>query len=489
MLCIRKIIKGFKSDGNIDTKFFENTPNYDYLIDGSPVQGTVTDKNMFKKEQFISDAYKSVAGWTSEDLDKILQLMIDYLVAKESMTKIKFDSIYQLPEIPNFDLRLGPFEWIKAFFNCCKDFNQNGLDLKGLEETYETLNITKILNERSEMDETDAFFKQLSLKIVSVYGIEAFESLMDFMSKLSSKDNSDELVTLSLRHKALEELFSKLIVDENNNQERFDLVANTLKAEKSLSLGALKLLADFIKETEINEWNFTKEDLVKMSNLILQDLDDEQFAQVLIILKSKIESLEKPAAIESLNRSDHESECIADIRALKTDSTLNIAAACNKALNSITGALEKIYKEHKALGTVCLIEKASVETESGEIQDEEFLRSVAVSHELEQQLLSSRSAKSSIEMQVYNSKTFKILESPPTEGTSILFDPSKGHTASELSLISIPILTKLQESIGTVTIKLEGQVHKFDDHDATFITKALDQLFEIINDIKDRNKQ
>jgi hypothetical protein len=53
MLCIRKIIKGFKSDGNIDTKFFENTPNYDYLIDGSPVQGTVTDKNMFKKEQFI----------------------------------------------------------------------------------------------------------------------------------------------------------------------------------------------------------------------------------------------------------------------------------------------------------------------------------------------------------------------------------------------------------------------------------------------------
>ena len=309
MLYIRKIIKGFKSDGNIDTKFFENTPNYDYLIDGSPSQETVRDQNNFKKEEFISDAYKSVAGWTSEDLDKILQRMIDYLVAQEAMIKIKFDSLYQLPEIPNFNLILEPFEWIKAFFNCCKDFNQNGLDLNGLEETYKTLNITKILNERSESDETDVFFKQLCLKLVSVYGIEAYESLMDFASKLSPKDNSNEVGILSLRHKSLEEVFSKLKVDDQNNQETFDLIANTLKAVE-LSMGAQKLLGDFIQETQIDEWHFTKEDLVKMSNLILQDLDDEQFAQVLNILTSKIESLETPAPTESLVRADDESERI-----------------------------------------------------------------------------------------------------------------------------------------------------------------------------------
>lgn len=105
MLCIRKLVKGIQSDGNIDTKFFENTPNYDYLIDGTPALKLSADQTHLNKDEFISVTYESLAGWTSEDLDKISQLTIDLLVVNEANTKRKFDSIYKVPVIPSLFLK------------------------------------------------------------------------------------------------------------------------------------------------------------------------------------------------------------------------------------------------------------------------------------------------------------------------------------------------------------------------------------------------
>lgn len=489
MLYIRKIVKGFKSDGFIDTKFFENTPNYDYLFDGSP---SYSAQNVLTQDQFISDIYKSMAGSMSEELDKIFKLMIDFLVAKEAQVRVKFEGIYRLPIIPDFDVNLGPFEWVKAFFRYCKDYKFLDLDVNGLQSIYQSLNITKILNEGNSSSEAENIFKHISQRIVADYGIDAYESLMDFLSKQSHTDSpsQEENEPRSLRHEVLDEIFSNVNLDGQNNQSLFTAVTNTFKSVEFLSLGALKILADWIKENQIIECSFAKAEFVQMSSLILQSLDDEQFIAVSNMLRTQIAGMETPSALQSNvnNRSDYEFKCITEIISLKSNVNLNISSACKSALNSITAALGMIYEDHKPLGVISLRESSSIRAQSGDIHEEEFLRNVAVSDELEKDLLGIRLADDSIEMKVFQSKMVEILHSLQNVESAILLQPSEGMASSDVSVISIPLLSKMQDSIGAVTIKLEGVSQKLNEADAKFMKQALDHLFDIINEIDYRNK-
>ena len=489
MLCIRKIIKGFQSVSPIDTSFFENTPDYDYLIDGS----SFCSKKVLEEEDFIAEIYQLMAGWTYEDLDKITGLIKGLLVAKEAEVHETYKSIHEVPIIPNFNTDLGPFEWIKAFFNFCKDFKSKELDASGLLAIYDSLNITKILKEGNGPNEIETIFTSFSKRIVAEYGIASYDALLQYILKRTQKKSlqSDENLVLTFRHEVLAKIFSSLKVDRTVSEGLFKLIIGAIKSIKTLSLEALKLLSNWIKENEINDYTFTNTDVVKIIAYILEDLDDDHFNSFCDQLKAQISDFFMKHTNLSTERSVLEENCITEILALKSNINLIVANACQIVLDSISKALEGIYLNHKCYGTISLNEISSMINDSAEIVEKDFLRTVAVSKELDQALLGSCSNNESIDVEVFQSKSIILLTSHETDHKSsqnILLRPSEGKSFSEISFLGVPIFSNTQDSIGALNLKLEGASQKLNELDSAFIKKASKCMFDVINEIDYRSK-
>jgi hypothetical protein len=99
--------------------------------------------------------------------------------------------------------------------------------------------------------------------------------------------------------------------------------------------------------------------------------------------------------------------------------------------------------------------------------------------------------KNRLDSEVFQSRSAIILDSTEADsksGQNILLQPSELNSFSEISILGAPILSNSHDAIGVLTIKLEGASHKLNDIDAAFIKKASEYLFDVINEIDNRNK-
>ena len=459
---------------------------YDDCIDG---QLSYKDPSLllkFDSLDFTKEMYKLMTGWTMDDLNVFKKYFVETLQVKVGEIQTEYEKTCKFPRLKGIKTTCSVEELASKLLEISSVFSSNQLNAKAILWAFDGIELDASLDGFARLDTA---FKLASKKLIAHYSITSYVEWMKYITSIvasQTKESDDLLDGLpvaedSTREAKLTKLFSYFPNDSLSETQIGDLVKNILESSQSfMNLKIQKGIVEWKKESELQSYETPKQEHIQRLLDILQDVMDDDFEDFISLLdniysslpSSDIKDSDDSSQKDKNKDSQHEfNRALKHIRSLKTKTDLNIASACKIALDVLCSTLETLHPNHIIQGTISLIENSATKLDNGHSLNEEFLRYVATSKELEVDFLGSCASEDSIDNEILKLKELNISDSKTENRYSkdVRFQTSPGSPSSTLSFHGLTLLSKTDKIIGTAAFKLQGESHLLESLDLEFL--------------------
>ena len=473
LLRVLKVTKALESHVGVDKSLYDNSPECDEWIDGVPSEKEPFRIARWSRADFSKEIYRLMVGWTTEDLNSIIQTIEQTIVSDSKKEEERYLTLLKCPsfkESETFD------SWKKDLLDALSYFQSKHAKYSEVKEVLQSVLSTEIpATEDDSLDMTKTVFSLFSRRVVSRLGMSAFSDLQRFFDTQANDllhGSSDNISGSPDRASLLKQFFAG--TGDNVSAAQLKNIADKILSACKLDSEAVSILQDWIQETQNNIGEIPLQKHVDVILAVLRPLTDDEFASMSTLIINQTSPQAQQDAKE--NRKLAEQKALDLIESLQLQKDIYISDACQTAVEAISSVLEMGHAKHLIQGAISLIESSSFLNEASEMTSSEFLRFVAASRVLQPELMGVALGADSLENQVLESKKLvHFQKSGSNEGTPLnpLLRIVDGIPSAILRMVAVPVCNPSKKVVGVLSFKLQGETDDFDEPDILFLQVSL----------------